>query len=128
MFYQDKSGVLVRSNGSIDGDSFVGLFASISIENEKKDAEWIQFLIDTGVKAAHPNNGWVDREKKIIRLVDPYFKCMLFPGDIIAIGDRDDYKLVKILWEITSKYVLRYVPTFLYKEIESETHLLCFSG
>lgn len=49
---------------STSNPSFAKLWADICIEGERKEKEWIAALRQTGVKAAHPNDGWVDREKK----------------------------------------------------------------
>jgi hypothetical protein len=47
---------------------------------------WIQSLKDQGYKAAHPNDGWVDREKNTVQFVYPHFNLCPQIGDKIMLG------------------------------------------
>jgi len=51
---------------------------------EKLDA--IKKLREQGVKAAHPDDGWVNREKNTVRLEYPIFNDNPQVGDLIALG------------------------------------------
>lgn len=69
---------------------FAQLWADICIEGERKEKEWIAALRAQGVKAAHPNDGWVDREKKEVFFCYPQFNDGAKEGDIVALGWPSD--------------------------------------
>lgn len=48
--------------------------------------EWIDKLRALGVKAAHPNDGWVDRDLNRVHLTYPHFAGRLEVGDLLALG------------------------------------------
>lgn len=87
----------LRSNGDPVADDFIKSFAQIHFETKAKEKAWIDTLIEKGYKAAHPNDGWVNREEKSVRFAYPDFN--LFPqiGDLIALGRYDDFITVKVL-------------------------------
>ena len=61
-------------------------WADICIEGERKEKEWITALRAQGVKAAHPNDGWVDREKNELYFCYPQFNDGAKEGDKVALG------------------------------------------
>ena len=77
-------------------DSFFETWSAVIEESRLKERAWISHLLDMGVKAAHRNDGWVDREKHLIALVYPFFYHSIAIGDLIAIGDPDEYFLARI--------------------------------
>jgi hypothetical protein len=48
---------------------------------------WIARLRAHGVKAAHPDDGWVDRRQNKVHLCYPQFNDGLEVGDLLALGD-----------------------------------------
>ena len=44
------------------GAEFIAGLAQIVADGEKKEAEWIEHLRQQGIKAAHPNDGWMQLE------------------------------------------------------------------
>lgn len=58
---------------------------------------WINKLRSSGVKAAHPDDGWVNREYDFVSLCYPAFNDGLKAGDLVALGDQSSYRLVRIL-------------------------------
>ena len=47
---------------------------------------WITRLREQGAKAAHPDDGWVDRERNRIHLTYPQFDDGVRVGDLLALG------------------------------------------
>ena len=50
------------------------------------ESEWIKNLRIEGYKAAHPNDGWVNREENKIHLAYPQFNDGLQVGDKMMLG------------------------------------------
>lgn len=51
-----------------------------------------------GVKAAHPDDGWVDRRRNEVRFVYPAFNDGVQVGDVIALGwPWSGYRLVRVV-------------------------------
>ena len=65
-------------------------WADICIKAEQDKEAWNSSLRAVGVKAAHPNDGWIDREKNEIHFAYPHFNDGAGPGDIVAIGQPFD--------------------------------------
>jgi len=53
---------------------------------EMEEHAWIAQLRKDGYKAAHPNDGWVDREKQEVNLCYPQFNDGVEVGDKIMLG------------------------------------------
>ena len=47
---------------------------------------WIEGLRKAGFKAAHPNDGWVDRKNNVVQLVYPQFNDGADIGDLVMLG------------------------------------------
>ena len=62
-------------------------------ENERK---WVRHLRRVGVKAAHPDDGWVDREANTVTFSCPQFNDNPHVGDLIALGRPEDWRLVRV--------------------------------
>lgn len=60
-----------------------------SMQDEERD--WIRDLRARGVKAAHPDDGWVKRDENTVHLEYPQFGSVrtLEIGDLIALGSPD---------------------------------------
>lgn len=89
--------MIIKSNGSGEGDRFVSSFLEISRNYEKSEQEWIISLKKDGIKAAHPDDGWVDRTKNIVQFVYPQFNSGVNIGDYIVLGSPDKYRVVKVI-------------------------------
>lgn len=73
-------------------------------ENDEKN--WIAMLRSNGIKAAHPDDGWVSRKGQrnhmgrmgdnSVALCYPQFNDGIHPGDIIALGWHDKFRLVRV--------------------------------
>lgn len=78
-------------NGSmknlVSGDAaFVALWHEICDEDDRLEREWISGLRAAGVKAAHPDDGWVDRRANTVCFVYPQFNDGARVGDLVALG------------------------------------------
>jgi len=61
-------------------------FAQAAREMEAEQDRWVAGLRAAGVKAAHPDDGWVDRVANSIILCYPQFNDGAGVGDVIALG------------------------------------------
>lgn len=66
----------------------VGLMVDIEQRMAGEQSEWIANLRANGVKAAHPDDGWVDRDRspQRVHLEYPQFNDGLDVGDLLALG------------------------------------------
>ena len=55
-------------------------------EAKNKEATWVAQLRKQGIKAAHPNDGWVDREALTIHFAYPQFNDGAGIGDLVMLG------------------------------------------
>lgn len=62
------------------------LWNSICDDMESEKAKWVSELRKSGFKAAHPNDGWVDREKKELHFAYPHFNDGAGVGDLVMLG------------------------------------------
>lgn len=62
-----------------------------------KQAAWHASLRKLGIAATHPDDGWVNRANNTIHLCYPHIMAdVLKPGSIIALGDSESYRLVRL--------------------------------
>jgi hypothetical protein len=59
-------------------------------------AAWISRLKASGVKGAHPDDYWINREDNFIRPAFPHFWDNPDIGDIIALGGHEGWRIVRI--------------------------------
>lgn len=64
----------------------VMLYVSIAVSMEREQDEWIAALRSVGVKAAHPDDGWVNRKDNLVQFVYPQFNDDAKAGDLVALG------------------------------------------
>jgi hypothetical protein len=64
----------------------VSLWRRICDEADEQERQWIANLRAAGFKAAHPNDGWVDRGKNEVYLAYPQFNDGAEIGDLVMIG------------------------------------------
>jgi hypothetical protein len=65
---------------------------------QEEERDWIAGLCAQGIKAAHPDDGWVDREKNRVHLEYPQFGSSrsLQIGDLLALGWPDRTRIVRV--------------------------------
>lgn len=71
---------------------------AIRIERSYREAErdWVKRLRAAGIKAAHPDDGWVKRDDNKVHLAYPQFNDGLAVGDLLALGWQDEWRVVRI--------------------------------
>lgn len=76
------------SDGSVVSGEFDRVATAVEIDRDmqRAESEWVDDLRRRGVKAAHPDDGWVDRENDTVQLVYPQFNDRPSIGDRIALG------------------------------------------
>jgi len=77
--------------------NFMEHWKNICMEADKKEEQWVNKLRADGVSASHPNDGWINRKDNELILIYPEFNDGVKIGSIVALGDPDKYKLVKII-------------------------------
>lgn len=87
---------------------FAVLFSAICAKHETREADWIADLRRRGVKAAHPDDGWVDREANTVHFAYPQFNDGVKVGDKIALGWPDKYRIVTVTNEVTGMFLNRW--------------------
>lgn len=91
--YESNDG-LCKSNNV----EFINNWKRIGKEMAENEREWVEQLRSQGVKAAHPDDGWVDRENNTIYFAYPQFNDGVQIGDTIALGwDWHRTRLVRVI-------------------------------
>jgi hypothetical protein len=70
LFNKLTSGVRFSSDAGTD---FVNRFCDIAMDMDCSQTKWISDLRKSGITAAHPDDGWVDRKNNTVRFVYPQF-------------------------------------------------------
>lgn len=73
-----------------------GSFIAICQEAQKKEDIWIEKLRESGVAAAHPDDGWVNRKENSVHFCYPIFDDGVIVGEKIALGDADKFRIVEV--------------------------------
>ncbi len=80
-------------------------YAGICHRMQGERARWIAWLRAYGIKAAHPDDGWVTRNTNMkddgsrrdwVELVYPMFDDGVVAGDLIALGWPDRFRVVRV--------------------------------
>lgn len=77
--------------------SLIDTWNKIVAEREQKTKELCTYLISIGVKALHPDDGWVDRKENTVFLSYPTFRLDIFVGDKIALGNYEKCRIVEVV-------------------------------
>lgn len=81
------SGAQLRDGSRVSGQAeHVARSVAIDRDMAREEREWIASLRAKGVKAAHPDDGWVDRDVNRVHLCYPQFDDGLEVGDVLALG------------------------------------------
>ncbi len=90
----------------------------VLLEEKVKHDAWITQLKKDGVKAAIPDDGWVDREKKCLCFTLAYFTGRISKGDVVAIGWPDKYRLVSMTGRTKKRWQWQAPLWWYYEEVE----------
>ena len=105
-----------RDGGSVTGPTDIVAFAEqAERESAARMRDWVSTLIAQGVKAAHPDDGWVDREANTVTFAYARFDLDPQIGDLIALGDPEKYRLVRVVDRqfrhlLTAKIIYTFAP------------------
>jgi hypothetical protein len=91
-------------------------WAQWEIEHRAAERTWIAELRAKNVTAAHPDDGWVDRTRDEVLLCYPQFDDGLKVGDLLALGDQNSYRLVRV---VSSRNLVLGGVRFKFEKIES---------
>lgn len=92
-----RQSVTLSHGGQVSGaPEHVAHAVAIDRDMQRSEREWIADLRRQGVKAAHPDDGWVDRNVGRVHLCYPQFNDGLKVGDLLALGWPDRTRLVRI--------------------------------
>lgn len=109
--YKSNDGLVESNNVEV-----INIWNEVDTNMKQAEYDWIAKLYSEGVKAAHPDDGWVDREQNIVTLVYPQFNAGVGIGDTIALGRPDNYRLVKLTGQ--PRTILQLSPKFYFEPIK----------
>ena len=93
----------------------VSLFADVAAGMERNQDSWIAALRAAGVRAAHPDDGWVDREENTVYFCYPQFDDGVAVGDLIALGwpqwgsEKPQHRVVRVTGRTCGRFQQRWV-------------------
>lgn len=113
--YKSKDG-LAQSNDK----NAIATWDSIGEKVASEEATWIATLRSLGIKAAHPDDGWVDREENYVVFAYPYFNDEPQVGDLIVLGYlfNNGNRVVQVTKKRV-RGVLSSVTRYYFKELSS---------
>lgn len=88
---------------------FVALWHQVNTSHNAARTTWITALRSIGIKACHPDDGWVDRSHPYhdwVTFCYPQFDDGVKVGDMIALGWPDRYRVRRVI-EIKPAGLLR---------------------
>lgn len=104
-----------------DSPSAIAWWSDICHAADRREDEWIRTLRADGVKAAHPDDGWVDRKEDSINFAYARFNDGVKPGDRIALGDPHKWRIVTVT-KIVDCGIIMPMRRYFFESIP-ETHL-----
>lgn len=91
----------IRQSLHSNDPSIVRLWNEVCDDLAAKQSRWVQGLRAMGVKAAHPDDGWVDRHsdplRDRVRFQYPQFNDEPKAGDQIALGSPGHYRVRTVI-------------------------------
>jgi len=97
-------------------NDFIEAYNEACTSQEIACQEWIAMLRKDGVRAAHPDDGWVDWERSTVHLCYPQFDDGIWCGEIVALGTSSDHRLVRITGEVPDRFLR--IKRWYFQEIE----------
>ena len=78
---------------------FLDTWSSTCREGHKRERSYIEALRARGIKAAHPDDGWVKRDTNELHFCYPHFNDGAEAGDLVALGYEFDKttRIVRLL-------------------------------
>ena len=102
----------------IGNPEVVARWHKICDDSAKEKTAWIRHLRELGFKAAHPNDGWVDRDKNTVLFAYPQFNDGAEVGDKVMLGwpSDDNEKLRPV--RLTGKIIGMFTERFAFADLE----------
>lgn len=101
------------------GQEFMDLYLEICRKKDRSEREWISQLKGIGIKATHPDDGWVNREQNYVKFCYPYFKYAdLAVGDLAVLGNFEQFRLVRITKIKDSIFLKNSLKYYYFEELE----------
>lgn len=90
--------------------SVVSAYRRIERDQQAQERAWVAELRELGVKAAHPDDAWVDRHRDRVRFCYPQFDDGPEAGDLIALGvPWRQHRLVRVTSVEVRTFLMRSV-------------------
>lgn len=91
---------------------------AVAIDRQMADDErrWLAGLREQGVKAAHPDDGWVNREANKVHLCYPQFNDGLVVGELLALGWPDRHRIVRVIGTSNNRFGIEPGPWWFHFE------------
>ena len=87
-----------RDGGSISGPAAIVASAAAAEQDDiRRTQQWFETLTAAGVRAAHPDDGWVDRHANTVTLAYPQFDYGVHVGDLMALGWPERHRIVRVI-------------------------------
>jgi hypothetical protein len=82
----------------------VSQWRDICTKQQRSLDHWREQMINGGIKAAHPDDGWVDRAASTVQFVYPYFNLGAVAGDLVALGDERKHRIVRLVEHVPNRF------------------------
>lgn len=89
----------ILSDGSIVRGQPEHVARAVAIDRDMCAVEraWVDQLRAEGIKAAHPDDGWVKRAENKVHLCYPQFNDGLGVADLLALGTPEKWRVVRVV-------------------------------
>src|SRR3990167_10572948 len=90
---------MIADNGSVAGKQFADALRKALAEGENELREWVKRLTKDypALEVIHPDDGWVDRDKKTVSFCYPQYMASPVEGSLCVLGWPDKYRFVRLL-------------------------------
>lgn len=119
-----RHGGTMNTRIEVRGDpKFISLWNQICQEREDEERLWIADLRSKGFKAAHPNDGWVNRETNEVFFSYPQFNDGADIGDLVMLGwpwKNGNHRPIRLTGKSVS--VLGNMTYWTFEDVDSTPH------
>ena len=103
---------------------FVDRFIRGCLKRQIEEDKWIEDLRNRGIKAAHPDDGHVDRKNNTINFAYPDFNDGLEQGCLVALGSPRKYRIIKLVKHLKEECFLGVIYERKWKFENSEEKII----
>lgn len=76
--------------------NMIGMWTSACKAAQADEDAWVKKLKANNIVAAHPDDGWVDREENFVDMCYPYFNIGIEIGSLIVLGWPEQFRVVRV--------------------------------